>query len=196
MAVRVPHLDADVIPLLVAGDSRAIESLYDRYARLAFGLAFRMLNDRMAAEDVVQEAFVALWRHAKSFDADRGQVRSWLLRIVHNRAIDRLRGNAAHRETDNIEGANVSVRDTVWDQVAADADRTQVRALLNELSWGERHAIELSYFGGLSQPEVAVTMRLPLGTVKSRQRLGLAKLRNALKTRGVDGNGDGNVGEL
>lgn len=180
MVVTFPQTDLDVIALLAAGDSRAIESLYDRYGRFAFGLAFRMLNDRMAAEDVVQEAFVALWRHARSFDSSRGQLRSWLLRIVRNRAIDRLRGNATHREIANIDDANLAVEDTAWDYVAADADRTQVRSLLNELPSGQRRAIELSYFGGLSQPEVAVTMRLPLGTVKSRQRLGLEKMRQAL----------------
>jgi RNA polymerase sigma-70 factor (ECF subfamily) len=185
MVIAFPQPDLDVIPLLATGDSRAIESLYDRYGRLAFGLALRMLNDRMAAEDVVQEAFVALWRHAKSFDPDRGQVRSWLLRIVRNRAIDRLRGNATHRETANIDDANLSVDDTAWDHVAADADRTQVQRLLNDLPSGQRRAIELSYFGGLSQPEVAVTMRLPLGTVKSRQRLGLEKMRRALGAREI-----------
>ncbi|MEO6797978.1 MAG: sigma-70 family RNA polymerase sigma factor [Candidatus Dormibacter sp.] len=180
MALAFPQADLDVIALLAAGDSRAIESLYDRYGRLAFGLAFRMLHDRMAAEDVVQESFVALWRHARSFDSGRGQLRSWLLRIVRNRAIDRLRGNATHRETANIDDARLAVDDTAWDHVAADADRTQVRNLLNELPSGQRRAIELSYFGGLTQPEVAVTMRLPLGTVKSRQRLGLEKMRQAL----------------
>jgi len=177
--------DADVISLLVAGDTRAIESLYDRYARLAFGLAYKILNDRMAAEDVVQDAFIALWRHAATFDPDRGQVRNWLLRIVRNRAIDRLRGNATHREIRNIDDAHLAVEDTAWDHVAAGADRTQVRDLLQDLPSGQRRAIELSYFGGLSQPEVAVTMRLPLGTVKSRQRLGLEKMRRALRAAEV-----------
>ncbi len=181
MAIAYPQTDAEMIPLLAAGDTRAIEPLYDRYSRLAYGLAFRMLNDRMAAEDVVQEAFVALWRHANRFDPDRGQLRSWLLRIVRNRAIDRLRGNATHREIGNIDDADLSVDDTAWDHVAANADRTQVRALLHELPSNQRRAIELSYFGGLSQPEVAVTTGVPLGTVKSRQRLGLEKMRHALQ---------------
>jgi RNA polymerase sigma-70 factor (ECF subfamily) len=180
MAITYPQTDIDVIPQLVAGEASAIESLYDRYAGLAFGLAYRVLNDRTAAEDVVQDAFIALWRHAASFDPSRGQVRSWLLRIVRNRAIDRLRGNANHREIGNIDDANLSVEDMAWHHVAADADRTQVRGLLNALPPGQRRALELSYFGGLSQPEVAVTMRLPLGTVKSRQRLGLEKMRQSL----------------
>ena len=183
MAISLTQADADVIPLLAAGDTRAIESLYDRYSRLAFGLAFKMLNDRMAAEDVVQEAFVALWRHSRSFDPDRGQVRSWLLRIVRNRAIDRIRGGGTHRETTNIDDVDVPVADTAWDHVSADADRTQVRTLLSQLPSNQRRAIELSYFGGLSQPEVALTMQVPLGTVKSRQRLGLEKMRQALESK-------------
>lgn len=183
MAIAVTQTDADVIPLLAAGDEKAIESLYDRYSGIAFGLAFRMLNDRMAAEDVVQEAFVALWKHARSFDPDRGQLRSWLLRIVRNRAIDRIRGGGTHRETTNIDDVDLPVADTAWDHVSADADRNQVRALLSELPSNQRRAIELSYFGGLSQPEVAVTMRVPLGTIKSRQRLGLEKMRQALGSR-------------
>jgi RNA polymerase sigma-70 factor, ECF subfamily len=182
MALAYPQPDADVISLLVAGDTRAIEYLYDRYARLAFGLAYKILNDRMAAEDVVQDAFIALWRHSSAFDPNRGQVRNWLLRIVRNRAIDRLRGTAIRREIGNIDDANLAVEDTAWDHVAADADRTKVRDLLQDLPSGQRRAIELSYFGGLSQPEVAVTMRLPLGTVKSRQRLGLEKMRRALQS--------------
>jgi RNA polymerase sigma-70 factor (ECF subfamily) len=185
MAMTYQQTDVDVIPHLVAGDPSAIESLYDRYSGLAFGLAYRVLNDRTAAEDVVQESFVALWRHASSFDPSRGQVRSWLLRIVRNRAIDRLRGNATRREIGNIDDANLSVDDTAWDHVAADADRTQVRGLLDALPSGQRRALELSYFGGLSQPEVAVTMRLPLGTVKSRQRLGLEKMRQSLRAAEV-----------
>jgi len=171
--------------MLAAGDTRAIDSLYQRYGRLAFGLAFKMLNDRMAAEDVVQEAFVALWRHSRSFDPDRGQVRGWLLRIVRNRAIDRIRGAGTHRETTSIDEVDLPVADAAWDHVSADADRTQVRDLLSQLPSSQRRAIELSYFGGLSQPEVAVTMRVPLGTVKSRQRLGLEKMRQALGSREI-----------
>ena len=186
MAVTFPQTDAEVIPLLIAGDTRAIESLYDRYSRLAFGLAYKMLNDPMAAEDVVQEAFVALWRHGRSFDSERGQLRSWLLRIVRNRAIDRIRGNATRREIGNIEDANLSVEDTAWDHVVASADRSQVRALLDGLPMSQRRAIELSYFGGLSQPEVAVTMRVPLGTVKSRQRLALQKMRHSLQSATIN----------
>lgn len=185
MAIACLHPDADVISMLVAGDARAVESLYDRYGRLAFGVAYKVLNDRMAAEDVVQDAFIALWRHSSSFDPDRGQVRNWLLRIVRNRAIDRLRGNATRREIGNIDDTDLAVEDTAWNNVAADADRTQVRALLQDLPPGQRRALELSYFGGLSQPEVAATMRVPLGTVKSRQRLGLEKMRHALQSMEV-----------
>jgi RNA polymerase sigma-70 factor (ECF subfamily) len=186
LAIALSQPDADLIPLLAIGDERAVDSLYDRYSGIAFGLAFRMLNDRMAAEDVVQDAFVALWRHGRSFDPDRGQVKSWLLRIVRNRAIDRLRGGATHRETTNIDDIDLPVADTAWDHVSAGADRKQIRSLLGDLPSNQRRAIELTYFGGLSQPEVAATMRVPLGTVKSRQRLGLEKMRQALQSSEVN----------
>ena len=186
MAIALTQPDADVIPLLSVGDTRAIDSLYDRYGRLAYGLAYKMLNDRTAAEDVVQDAFLALWRHSRSFDPDRGQVRSWLLRIVRNRAIDRIRGAATHREVANIDDVDIPVADTAWDHVSADADRTQVRDLLSRLPRNQRQAIELSYFGGLSQPEVAATVGVPLGTIKSRQRLGLEKMRHELRSEAVN----------
>ncbi|MDQ6712781.1 MAG: sigma-70 family RNA polymerase sigma factor, partial [Candidatus Dormibacteraeota bacterium] len=99
MAVAIQPTDFDVIDQLIAGNSQAIEMLYDRYARLAFGVALKILGERTAAEDVVQEAFVAVWRNAAAFDPARGQIRSWLLRIVRNRAIDRLRANPAYRQS-------------------------------------------------------------------------------------------------
>ncbi len=185
MAVAIQPTDFDVIDQLIAGNSQAIEMLYDRYARLAFGVALKILGERTAAEDVVQEAFVAVWRNAAAFDPARGQIRSWLLRIVRNRAIDRLRANPAYRQSADIETANLSVKDVAFDHVAMDAERQQLRHVLSALPQTQRRAIELSYFGGLSQTEVASRMHLPLGTVKSRMRLGLEKMRVSLRVAGV-----------
>ena len=136
----------------------------------------------MAAEDVVQEAFVAVWRKASTFDSKRGQLRPWLLRIVRNRAIDRLRTMATRRELrSSIDDAGLFVEDAASELVEAEGDREQLRRLLGDLPEGQRRAIELSYFGGLTQPEVAVALGLPVGTVKGRQRLGLEKMRLALR---------------
>ncbi len=180
MALAFAEPDSDLIRMLAGGDARAIDSLYDRYSRHAFGLAYKMLKDRAAAEDVVQDAFLALWRHSRDFDPDRGQVRSWLLRIVRNRAIDRIRGRGAHREVSNIDDVVIAVADTAWDHVSADAARCRVREVLASLPPNQRESIELSYFGGLSQVEIATAIRVPLGTIKSRQRIGLKKMRQAL----------------
>lgn len=187
MTVVYAQTDADVVPLLVAGDTAAIEAVYDRYRRLAFGLAFKILGDRMAAEDVVQDSFVAVWRRAHTFDPGRGHLRSWLLSIVRNRAIDRLRSIATRREVgSSIDDAGISVSDAGWDHVEVEADRALVRKLLNDLPEGQRRAIELSYFGGMSHPQVAAALGLPVGTVKGRQRLGLEKMRLALRSEEIN----------
>jgi RNA polymerase sigma-70 factor (ECF subfamily) len=182
MTIAYSQTDADLVPLLVAGEIGAIESLYDRYSRLALGLAYKILQDRTAAEDVVQEAFVAVWRRARTYDAGRGHLRVWFLSIVRNRAIDRLRSTAARREIGcSVEDAGLSIQDAAWDHIEAQSNRAQVRQLLDDLPDGQRRAIELSYFGGLTHPQVAAIMGLPLGTAKGRQRLGLQKMRLALQ---------------
>lgn len=171
---------------LKRGESTAIESLYDRYGRLAYGLAFRILNERGAAEDVVQEAFVSVWRHATGFDASRGSLRNWLLSIVRNRAIDRLRGSARIRT--EVELADAEPRAEVpdaWEAVALHLERKQIQESFNELPEPQRRTLELAYFGGYTHVEIAGRMRVPLGTVKSRMRIGLEKMRTFLMARGV-----------
>lgn len=173
---------------LKRGESTAIESLYDRYGRLAYGLAFRILNERGAAEDVVQEAFVSVWRHATGFDASRGSLRNWLLSIVRNRAIDRLRGSARIRT--EIELADEDPRAEVpdaWEAVALHLERKQIQESFNELPEPQRRTLELAYFGGYTHLEIAGRMQVPLGTVKSRMRIGLEKMRTFLTARGVMG---------
>ena len=172
---------------LQAGELRGIESLYDQYGRLAYGLACRILNDRAAAEDVVQEAFLAVWKNAGQFDNRRGSVRSWLFSIVHNRAIDRIRGTAhSHNDVplENVEPV-IQLNDA-WEAVSVELERKQVQDGMRSLPEAQRETLELAYFKGLTHVEIAQQMGVPLGTVKGRMRIGLEKLRSFLQARGVE----------
>jgi len=173
---------------LQRGDVGGVESLYDRYGRLAYSLAYRMLNDAAASEEVVQEAFLALWRNVSSFDATRGTLRAWLLTIVRNRAIDRLRGSRGQQPIASIEQLNRSTEvPDAWETVSLELERKQVREALAALPAEQRRTLELAYFGGLTQVEIARQMEVPLGTVKGRMRIGLEKVRSFLVARGVEG---------
>jgi RNA polymerase sigma-70 factor, ECF subfamily len=173
--------DSDLIGLVGTGDGPALMTLYDRYNRQAFGLAFRILGDAATAEEVVQDAFLALWRNAKSFDTSRGGVRTWLLTIVHNRAIDRIRAAKSRGSTVEIEVADYAgVTDDPWDVITDQLDGAQVREAVKELPAEQRTAIELAYFQGLTHQEIAERTDTPLGTVKGRLRLGLRKLATTL----------------
>jgi len=164
---------------------QAFESIYDLYAPLALGLATRMLSDRAAAEDVVQEAFVSMWRRADSYDPTRGSLRVWLLAIVRNRAIDRLR-QAAKAQPLASPPASPSAEDRdALDAVVLDMERKELREAFRSLPQAQRETIELAYFGGLKHVEIAQRMRVPLGTVKGRMRIGLEKLRSFLQARGL-----------
>jgi RNA polymerase sigma-70 factor (ECF subfamily) len=173
--------DSDLIGLVGTGDGPALMTLYDRYNRQAFGLAFRILGDAATAEEVVQDAFLALWRNAKSFDTSRGGVRTWLLTIVHNRAIDRIRAAKSRGSTVELEVADYAgVTDDPWDDVTDQLDGAQVREAVKKLPAEQRTAIELAYFQGLTHQEIAERTDTPLGTVKGRLRLGLRKLATTL----------------
>jgi RNA polymerase sigma-70 factor, ECF subfamily len=165
------------------GEVRAFEVIFDRHADASFSLAYRMCGRRSMAEDIVQEAFMSLWRSGARYDHSRGSVRSWVLGVVHNRAIDAFR-----RETARV-GRDVS-DDGIVDQMAA-PNRTEteverrdeaqhVRSALGELPTEQRKVIELAYFGGFSHSQIAEMLELPAGTVKGRMRLGLTKMRIAL----------------
>jgi len=188
MTGEPPDPDSQVAAQLKRGESAAIESLYDRYGRLAYGLAFRILDDRSAAEDVVQEAFVSVWRNAAGFDAGRGGLRNWLLSIVRNRAIDRLRGSARTRTEVALETAEpvAGVAD-VWQSVALHLERKQIKEGFAALPEAQRRTLELAYFGGYTHVEIASQMQVPLGTVKGRMRIGLEKMRSFLEGSGVMG---------
>jgi RNA polymerase sigma-70 factor, ECF subfamily len=177
--------DDDALLAAIQGrDDAALAALYDRYGRLAFGLAYRMLGERGAAEDVVQEAFLNVWRRAAGFQLGRGSARSWLMSIVHNLAIDRRRGRQRHAWTDvaldDVDAALETDEDDAFATVAQAIEAERVQAVLRELPEEQREAIVLAYFAGLTHQEIAEETGAPLGTVKSRMRLGLRRMRTLL----------------
>jgi len=177
------HGDDAILELLSRGDPEAMEALYDRYSAVAFTIAMRVLRDESAAEDAVQDAFLSVWRRAASYRPERGTLRAWLCTIVRNRAIDMIRGdNGRTRYELPLDGRReeASLSDT-WSEVMAELRRARLRRALTELPPEQRQTIELAYWAGMSQSEIGRHMRVPLGTVKGRARLGLAKLRDALQ---------------
>lgn len=186
MPVRSDHIsrsDLELLRAAAAGDSRAFMALYDRYNRLAFGLVYRVLGEAASAEEVVQDAFLQVWHRAATFE-DRGDanVRGWLLTIVHHRAIDTQRRAARHTERTTTLDERLELRALggTWEDVAARLTAEEMRTALDDLPQDQRRAIELAYFGGLTQREIADREAMPLGTVKGRMRLGLNKLRTLL----------------
>jgi RNA polymerase sigma-70 factor (ECF subfamily) len=174
--------DRPVVARLAAGDATAMSELYDRHARAVYSLASRILSDRHEAEDVVQDVFAQAWRQATRYDPERGTVATWLLVMARARAIDRLRsrrGQAVRSEREGVVTAPAPGPGPEADAITAEqVDR--LRAALRELTDAQRTAIELAYYEGLSQTEVAARLQEPLGTIKTRIRSGLLKLRAAL----------------
>jgi RNA polymerase sigma-70 factor, ECF subfamily len=183
--------DEEMMQLVQAGDPRAFELLYDRHGGAAFSLAYRMVGNRTSAEDVTQEAFLSIWRSRLRYDQARGSVRTWVLGIVHNRAIDALRRSVAHdRRRETMDG--VEDRFESSDRTDVEAARREearsVRSALATLPEDQRRTIELAYFGGFSHSQIAELLDEPVGTVKGRMRLGLEKLRRQL-TEGLAAEG-------
>ncbi len=182
-AAELPGADTDAQLMwrLRAQDESALGALYDRHAGVAFGLAVRMLRDHAAAEEVVQDAFVSLWKRAAAYRPDRASVRTWLLTMVRNRAIDRLRRvSAKERDSALDDGLElVAVSDT-WRLASEGMRADTVRGALLELPPEQRQILEWAYFGGLSQGEIAERTGIAVGTVKSRTRLALERLRRLL----------------
>jgi RNA polymerase sigma-70 factor (ECF subfamily) len=174
--------DDDALLVAIQGrDHDALTALYDRYGRLAFGLAYRLLGERGIAEDVVQEAFLNVWRRAAGFEVGRGSARSWLMSIVHNLAIDRRRGRQRYTWTDvaldDVEGMLNDDEGDTFAIVSQSIEAERIQFALQSLPDEQRHAIALAYFSGLTQQEIAEQTGSPLGTVKSRMRLGLRRMR-------------------
>jgi RNA polymerase sigma-70 factor, ECF subfamily len=175
--------DEDLISLVhQARDPQAFATLYDRHGRAAYSLAYRMMGERQAAEDLVQEAFLKLWRAAGSYRPERGSVRSWLLAIVHNQAIDQLRSSASRRRMqEKVEASAPQFQpNEAFAESWRNAQREQIREALKTLPQEQLKVLELAYFGGYTRAEIAGLLDLPLGTVKGRMRLGLKKMRGLL----------------
>jgi RNA polymerase sigma-70 factor (ECF subfamily) len=186
-AQRGACTDADLARLVAGGDRLALGELYSRHAGPCFGLARRVLADRALAEEVVQEVFLGLWRRPERFDAGRGSMRSFLFAQVHGRSVDLLRAESARRAREEREAFRSPTIDVDLERAVAELTEAEaVRRAVADLSEGERAAIELAYFGGHTYREVAELLDLPEGTVKSRIRSGLLRLRAALIELGVN----------
>jgi RNA polymerase sigma-70 factor (ECF subfamily) len=174
--------DRDVLSRVANGQLDALEELYDRYRTMAYSIALRITSDAALAEDVVQDAFLGAWRNAGRYVAGRGSVKTWLLSIVHHRAVDavrRRRPTTELPERDDTPPTALTLPD-IWPEVAGKLDAEQVQGALAALSDVQREALELAYFGGLTQQEIASQTGTPLGTVKSRMRLGLLAMRRSI----------------
>ncbi len=174
--------DEALLASIQAKDASALETLYDRHRVLAYALAMRMLSNPSDAEDVVQEAFLNVWRAAGTFRPERSNARSWVLSIVHHRAIDKVRNRQSRPKAVELEDGMVIPDSTdVWLEVAANLTRDDVRKALEILPVEQRETIELAYFKGYTHTQIAQLMEVPLGTVKGRMRIGLHRLKSALQ---------------
>lgn len=176
----------DLTRLLVAvgrGDDVAFRELYDRTAGWVYGLILRVVRDPSQSEEVTQEVMVEIWRHATRFDAHQGSAKAWIVTMAHRRAVDRVRSAQASRDRDRrvTEQSFEAPHDQVAEQVESLLDRQRVRRLLGQLTEAQRQAIELAYYKGYTQRDIAELLDLPLGTVKTRMRDGLIRLRDAME---------------
>lgn len=169
--------------LVARGDPRAFEVVYERHCTAAFSLAYRICGARATAEEAAQEAFLAIWRSGARYDRTRGSVRTWLLGVVHNRAIDVLRRTTVHerrRATDEGVAESIEAPERTELEVARREQARSVRVLIDDLPDDQRRVIELAYFGGFTHEQIAGMLDAPLGTVKGRMRLALEKLRASI----------------
>jgi RNA polymerase sigma-70 factor (ECF subfamily) len=185
MARAFAHLsDEAVVALVARSDQEALGELYDRFGRVAYGLALRVLRDEKLAEDAVQEGFLAAWRNADRFLPERGKASTWLLTLVHRRAVDLVRREDSRRAEpiaeDAAAGASRSAEDDAWLRF----ERERVQSALQQLPDQQREALELAYYGGFTQTELAERLGQPIGTIKSRMFTGLARLRELLAEPG------------
>ncbi len=182
-----PQLDdAELVALVARQDELALAALYDRYCRLVFSVAIRVVGQRQLAEEITLDAFQKVWQAASSFRQERGRFVTWLMSVTRHRAIDELRRLGVRPEGSSVEldqglDTGVSRDDSVEDIVALRQRREAVRRALIELPEPQRRALELAYFGGLTQQEISEHLETPLGTIKTRMRMGMQKLRQALR---------------
>lgn len=178
-------LDVQLLKAVAAKDEAALGQIYDRYRVILFGVLLRILNDRAEAEDVLQETFLQVWRRAADFDENRGRPFTWLVTLARSRGIDRLR-TLASRERVAQAGAKENPEEVISD-AAIDAERSEQRGAVNQaldqLPEDQKRPLMLAYFDGLTQSEIATQLGAPLGTVKTRMRSGMMKLRELLSGR-------------
>jgi len=189
MRRHLAHLSDEALVALVArGDEGALAELYDRIGRVAFGLAFKVLRDDRLAEDAVQEAFLAVWRTAAGFRAERAKASTWILTLVHRRAVDLVR-REERRRADPLDdlGRDAGRSESAEDEAWLGFERERVQGALHRLPHAQREAVELAYYGGFSQSELAERLGVPLGTIKSRMFAGLARLRELLDDGAEEG---------
>jgi RNA polymerase sigma factor (sigma-70 family) len=183
--------DEALINAIAEGAEWAMEPLYERYNRMLYSLAYRMVADHQVAEDLLQVAFLSIWRRASSYAPQSGTVRSWLISIVHHRTIDYLRAvrrRAGLREVtwEEVELDERTAFPDVWEEALRSVQSAQLRAALLNIPLEQRMVIELAYFQGWTHSEIAAGCEIPLGTVKARMRLGLSRLKVLLVQMGVD----------
>jgi RNA polymerase sigma factor (sigma-70 family) len=184
MARDLAHLSDEALVALVArGVDGALGELYDRYGRIAYGLSLRVVRDPALAEDAVQEAFLAIWRTAERFVAERSRASTWIMTLVHRRAVDLVRREQPRR-AEPLETAPQPSGETTEDEVWLRLQRQHVQEALRRLPDTQREAIELAYYGGFTQAELADRLGEPLGTIKSRMFAGLSRLRDVLAETG------------
>src|SRR5215218_10410305 len=187
---RRQHLilaDEDLISLVETADAEAFATLYDRHSRAAFSLAYRMMGERQASEDLAQDAFLKVWRSASSYRAERGSVRTWILSIVHNRGIDQIRSQASRRRRQEEMEASAprSQPSEAFAETWRNSQREQVREALGTLPPEQLKILELAYFSGYTHLQISELVDVPLGTIKGRMRLGLKKIRDYFESRDV-----------
>ncbi len=181
---ELAHLSDEALVLLAARSQQgALAELYDRYGRPAYGLALRIVRDEALAEDAVQEAFLSVWRTAARFVPERGKASTWILTLVHRRAVDLVR-REERRRADTLEHAPEPTGGAVDEQAWLRLQRERVQSALRQLPDQQREAIELAYYGGFTQSELAERLGQPLGTIKSRMFSGLGQLRDLLAEPG------------
>ncbi|MFT5222232.1 MAG: RNA polymerase sigma-70 factor (ECF subfamily) [Glaciecola sp.] len=177
-----PMTETELLQNVAKGDQVAFGSLYDRLAPTVLGVVRGVVRDPAQSEEVTQEVLVEVWKNASRFDADKGSARTWILTIAHRRAVDRVRSEQAHRNRDERVGLRDRVRafDQVAEAVEVRLEHRAVRDALNSLTDLQREAVELAYYKGLTYREVAELLDTPLGTIKTRMRDGMIRLRDAL----------------
>jgi len=179
--------DEALLSLVASSDEDALAELYDRFGRIAYGLALRILRDPALAQDAVQEAFLGVWRNADRFLAERAKASTWILTLVHRRAVDLVRREDIRRGEPLERAPEPADPRTAEDEASLGFQRRLVQEALSQLSPEQREALELGYYGGLTQSELAERLGQPLGTIKSRMFTGLSRLRDLLDEAGLEG---------